>query len=372
MKNRKRLLSIVLTLCIILTMMPMTVNAASTVNHIELIGAPDKYKIGETVSDAPVNAISVKSGNVDCMGKMWMNTSTATPSQMSDLGEPLTEDTVFGAFDSSNPKYYFVAVTVMANGGYELADDMTATVNGVDATVIMVYADGVKVAVVLLPYNPETGNSSATTTPPDTKEKVDHIELIGAPDKYKIGETVSDAPVDAISVKSGNVDCMAKMWMNTSTATPSQMSDLGEPLTEDTVFGAFDSSNPKYYFVAVTVMANGGYELADDMTATVNGVDATVIMFYADGVKGAVVLLPYDSETGKLVTNPDLPINPNQPTGSIDPTDPTTPDNTSKPEVDKDADKLPQTGDDSNMMIWFVLMVLAAVTGTVVYKRKRV
>ena len=37
MKNRKRLLSIVLTLCIILTMMPMTVNAASTVNHIELI-----------------------------------------------------------------------------------------------------------------------------------------------------------------------------------------------------------------------------------------------------------------------------------------------------------------------------------------------
>ena len=236
----------------------------------------------------------------------------------------------------------------------------------------MVYADGVKVAVVLLPYNPETGNSSATTTTPDTKEKVDHIELIGAPDKYKIGETVSDAPVDAISVKSGNVDCMAKMWMNTSTATPSQMSDLGEPLTEDTVFGAFDSSNPKYYFVAVTVMADAGYELADDMTATVNGVDATVIMVYADGVKVAVVLLPYDSETGKLVTNPDLPINPNQPTGSIDPTDPTTPDNTSKPEVDKDADKLPQTGDDSNMMIWFVLMVLAAVTGTVVYKRKRV
>ena len=74
MKNRKRLLSIVLTLCIILTMMPMTVNAASTVNHIELIGAPDKYKIGETVSDAPVNAISVKSGNVDCMGHINSDT----------------------------------------------------------------------------------------------------------------------------------------------------------------------------------------------------------------------------------------------------------------------------------------------------------
>ena len=216
---------------------------------------------------------------------------------------------------------------------------------------------------IILTMMPMTVNAAST---------VNHIELIGAPDKYRIGETVSDAPVNAISVKSGNVDCMGKMWMNTSTATPSQMSDLGEPLTEDTVFGAFDSSNPKYYFVAVTVRANGGYELADDMTATVNGVDATVIMFYADGVKGAVVLLPYDSETGKLVTNPDLPINPNQPTGSIDPTDPTTPDNTSKPEVDKDADKLPQTGDDSNMMIWFVLMVLAAVTGTVVYKRKRV
>ncbi len=369
MKNRKRLLSIVLTLCMILTMMPMTVNAASTVNHIELIGAPDKYEIGKTVSEAPVDAISVKSGNVDCKAKMWINTSTATPSQMSDLGEPLTGDTVFGAFDSSNPKYYFVAVTVMAVGGYELADDMTATVNGVDATVIMLDAGGVKVAAVLLPYNPETGNSSAATTPPDTKEKVDHIELIGAPDKYEIGKTVSEAPVDAISVKSGNVDCKAKMWINTSTATPSQMSDLGEPLTGDTVFGAFDSSNPKYYFVAVTVMAVGGYELADDMTATVNGVDATVIMLDADGVKVAAVLLPYDSETGKLVTNQD------QPTGSIDPVDPTnptTPDNTSKPEVDKDADKVPQTGDDSNMMIWFVLMVLAAVTGTVVYKRKRV
>ena len=201
---------------------------------------------------------------------------------------------------------------------------------------------------IILTMMPMTVNAAST---------VNHIELIGAPDKYKIGETVSDAPVNAISVKSGNVDCMGKMWMNTSTATPSQMSDLGEPLTEDTVFGAFDSSNPKYYFVAVTVMADAGYELADDMTATVNGVDATVIMFYADGVKGAVVLLPYDSETGKLVTNP---------------TDPTTPDNTSKPEVDKDADKVPQTGDDSNMIIWFVLMALAAATGTVVYKRKRV
>ena len=174
---------------------------------------------------------------------------------------------------------------------------------------------------------------------------------------------MSDAPVDAISVKSGNVDCMGKMWINTSTATPSQISDLGEPLTGSTVFGAFDSSNPKYYFVAVTVMADAGYELADDMTATVNGVDATVIMVYADGVKFAAVLLPYDSETGKLVTNPDLPINPNQPTGPIDPVD---------PEVDKDADKVPQTGDDSNMIIWFVLMALAAATGTVVYKRKRV
>ena len=213
---------------------------------------------------------------------------------------------------------------------------------------------------MILTMMPMTVNAAST---------VNHIELNGAPDKYEIGKTVKDAPVGAISVKSGNVDCMARMWINTSTATPSQSSDLGEPLTEDTVFDAFDSSNPKYYFVAVTVKAVGGYELADDMTATVNGVDATVIMFYADGVKGAVVLLPYDSETGKLVTNPDLPINPNQPTGSIDPT---TPDNTSKPEVDKDADKVPQTGDDSNMMIWFVLMVLAAVTGTVVYKRKRV
>ena len=201
---------------------------------------------------------------------------------------------------------------------------------------------------IILTMMPMTVNAAST---------VDHIELIGAPDKYEIGKTVSDAPVDAISVKSGNVDCQAKMWINTSTATPSKMSDLGEPLTGDTVFGAFDSSKPKYYFVAVTVMADFGYELADDMTATVNGVDATVIMFYADGMKGAVVLLPYDSETGKLVTNP---------------TDPTTPDNTSKPEVDKDADKVPQTGDDSNMIIWFVLMALAAATGTVVYKRKRV
>ena len=210
---------------------------------------------------------------------------------------------------------------------------------------------------MILTMMPMTVNAAST---------VNHIELIGAPDKYEIGKTVSDAPVDAISVKSGNVDCMGKMWINTSTATPSQISDLGEPLTGSTVFGAFDSSNPKYYFVAVTVMADAGYELADDMTATVNGVDATVIMMYADEVKGAVVLLPYDSETGKLVTNP---VDPEDPTN---PTDPTTPDNTSKPEVDKDADKVPQTGDDSNMIIWFVLMALAAATGTVVYKRKRV
>ena len=49
----------------------------------------------------------------------------------------------------------------------------------------------------------------------------------------------------------------------------------------------------------------------------------------------------------------------------------TTPGDSSKPGLGKDANKVPQTGDASNMMNWFVLMALTATTGTVVYKRKR-
>ncbi|MCI5729379.1 MAG: fibronectin type III domain-containing protein [Clostridia bacterium] len=243
MKNRKRLLSIVLTLCMILTMMPMTVNAASTVNHIELNGAPDKYEIGKTVKDAPVGAISVKSGNVDCMARMWINTSTATPSQSSDLGEPLTEDTVFDAFDSSNPKYYFVAVTVMADAGYELADDMTATVNGVDATVIMLYADGVKKgAVVLLPYDSETGKLVTNPTDPTTPDNT------SKPEKKTL---------DSASVKLSAVSYAYTGSYKTPAVT---VTDGTYKLVKGTDYEVTYSSNKYVGTAKVTIKGIGDYE----------------------------------------------------------------------------------------------------------------
>jgi len=151
------------------------VGSATQVNHVALVGAPDKYEIGKTVGDYPLSGISVGSGEVQLAGAMWVATTTATPG-MYDLSEPLNGSTLFTAFDSSNPRYFVVTSVVMAKDGFELSDSMTATVDGAEAIVLVINPDGVKVAYILLPYDPATGNrpdaSAPTTAEPPSESKV--------------------------------------------------------------------------------------------------------------------------------------------------------------------------------------------------------
>ena len=64
---------------------------------------------------------------------------------------------------------------------------------------------------------------------------------------------------------------------------------------------------------------------------------------------------------------------PTEPTDPTKPTNPSKPDDTTKPGSTNGSEKSPQTGDNSNMMLWFAVLFVSGfgVLGTVIYGKKR-
>ena len=64
---------------------------------------------------------------------------------------------------------------------------------------------------------------------------------------------------------------------------------------------------------------------------------------------------------------------PTEPTDPIKPTNPSKPDDTTKPGSTNGSEKSPQTGDNSNMMLWFAVLFVSGfgVLGTVIYGKKK-
>ena len=64
---------------------------------------------------------------------------------------------------------------------------------------------------------------------------------------------------------------------------------------------------------------------------------------------------------------------PTEPTDSTKPTNPSKPDDTTKPGSTNGSEKSPQTGDNSNMMLWFAVLFVSGfgVLGTVIYGKKK-
>ena len=64
---------------------------------------------------------------------------------------------------------------------------------------------------------------------------------------------------------------------------------------------------------------------------------------------------------------------PTEPTDPTKPTNPSKPDDTTKPGSTNGSEKSPQTGDNSNMMLWFAVLFVSGfgVLGTVIYGKKK-
>ena len=67
------------------------------------------------------------------------------------------------------------------------------------------------------------------------------------------------------------------------------------------------------------------------------------------------------------------PTEPTDPTKPTNPTNPSKPDDTTKPGSTNGSEKSPQTGDNSNMMLWFAVLFVSGfgVLGTVIYGKKK-
>ena len=66
-------------------------------------------------------------------------------------------------------------------------------------------------------------------------------------------------------------------------------------------------------------------------------------------------------------------LTPTEPTDPTKPTNPSKPDDTTKPGSTNGSEKSPQTGDNSNMMLWFAVLFVSGfgVLGTVIYGKKK-